>query len=230
MSMDGLSLGVAFVAGVLSFLSPCVLPLALVFIVNLAGASSLTPEISRWRTTFHAVSFVAGFSLVFAGLGASAGLIGAVIPTSLLFRIAGSVLVLFGLWLLAAHRIPWLNYEKRFKGSFGNRSGYLRSLGLGAAFALGWTPCLGPILAGILVLASSAETAWRGTYLLLAYSLGLGVPFIAIGLAMGSAAPVITWLSRRAKTVSVLSGILLIAVGVGLLTGILTRLISLLTG
>ena len=228
--MDELSLGIAFVAGVLSFLSPCVLPLALVFIVNLAGASSLTPEISRWRTTFHAVSFVAGFSLVFTGLGASAGLIGAVIPTSLLFRIAGSVLVLFGLWLLAAPRIPWLNYEMRLKRSFGNRSGYLRSLGLGAAFALGWTPCLGPVLGGILFLASSAQTAWQGVSLLLAYSLGLGVPFIAIGLAMGSAAPVISWLSRRANMISILSGTLLIAVGVGLLTGFLTRLISLLTG
>ncbi len=228
--MDELSLGIAFVAGVLSFLSPCVLPLALVFIVNLAGASSLTPEISRWRTTFHAVSFVAGFSLVFTGLGASVGLIGAVVPIGLLYKIAGSVLVLFGVWLLAARRIPWLNYEKRFKGSFGNRSGYLRSLGLGAAFALGWTPCLGPVLGGILVLASSAQTAWQGVSLLLAYSLGLGVPFIAIGLAMGSAAPVISWLSRRANMISILSGTLLIAVGVGLLTGFLTRLISLLPG
>ena len=228
--MDGLSLGVAFVAGVLSFLSPCVLPLALVYVVNLTGASSLTPEVSRWRTTFHAVSFVAGFSLVFTGLGASVGLIGAVIPIGLLYKIAGSVLVLFGLWLLAAPRIPWLNYEMRFKRSFGNRSGYLRSLGLGAAFALGWTPCVGPILAGILALASSAETAVQGSYLLLAYSLGLGVPFVAIGMAMGSAAPVITWLSRRANVVSTVSGILLIAVGIGLLTSTLTRLISLLTG
>ena len=227
--MDGLSLGVAFGAGVLSFLSPCVLPLALVYIVNLTGAASLTPEISRWRTTFHAISFVVGFSLVFAGLGASAGLIGAVIPTSVLFRVAGSVLVLFGLWLLAAPRIPWLNYEMRFRGAFGNRSGYLRSLGLGAVFALGWTPCVGPILAGILALASSAETAGQGTYLLLAYSLGLGVPFIVIGLVMGAAVPAITWLSQRARMVSVLSGILLIAVGVGLLSGTLTRLISLLT-
>jgi len=158
------------------------------------------------------------------------GLIGAVIPIGLLYKIAGSVLVLFGVWLLAAPRIPWLNYEMRFKSSLGRRSGYLRSLGLGAAFALGWTPCLGPVLGGILFLASSAQTAWQGVSLLLAYSLGLGVPFIAIGLAMGSAAPVITWLSRRAKMVSVLSGILLIAVGVGLLTGFLTRLISLLTG
>ncbi len=228
--MDELSLGIAFVAGVLSFLSPCVLPLALVFIVNLAGASSLAPEISRWRTTFHAVSFVAGFSLVFTGLGASVGLIGAVVPIGLLYKIAGSVLVLFGVWLLAARRIPWLNYEMRFKSSLGRGSGYLRSIGLGAAFALGWTPCLGPVLGGILFLASSAQTAWQGVSLLLAYSLGLGVPFIAIGLAMGSAAPVISWLSRRANMISILSGTLLIAVGVGLLTGFLTRLISLLTG
>lgn len=225
--MDELSLGVAFVAGVLSFLSPCVLPLALVYIVNLTGASSLTPEISRWRTTFHAISFVAGFSLVFAALGASAGLIGAFIPTGLLLKIAGSVLVLFGVWLLAAPRIPWLNYQMRFKRSLGKGSGYLRSLGLGAAYALGWTPCVGPVLAGILTLASSAQTAWQGGCLLLVYSLGLGVPFIAIGLAMGAATPVITWLSRRANTMSLLSGILLIAVGIGLLTGTLTRLISL---
>ncbi|MFO7773982.1 MAG: cytochrome c biogenesis CcdA family protein [Dehalococcoidia bacterium] len=225
--MDELSLGVAFVAGVLSFLSPCVLPLALVYIVNLAGASSLAPEMSRRRTTFHAFSFVAGFSLVFAGLGASAGLIGAVIPTNLLFKIAGTVLVVFGVWLLIAPRIPWLNYQMRFKHSAGKGSGYLRSIGLGAAYALGWTPCVGPVLAGILALASSAQTAWQGGYLLLVYSLGLGIPFIAIGLAMGTATPVLTWLSRRANTVSLLSGILLIAVGVGLLTSTLTRLISL---
>lgn len=225
--MDEVSLGIAFVAGVLSFLSPCVLPLALVFIVNLAGASSLTGEMSRRRVTFHAISFVAGFSLVFAGLGASVGLIGAVIPTSLLYRIAGSLLVLFGLWLLAAPRIPWLNYEMRFKGSFGKGSGYLRSIGIGAVFALAWTPCVGPVLGGILALASSGQTAWQGVSLLLAYSLGLGVPFIGIGLAMGSAAPVISWLSRRANMISILSGILLIAVGIALLTGTLTRLISL---
>ena len=224
--MDGLSVGIAFGGGVLSFLSPCVLPLALVYIVNLAGSSALTSDVNRRYTTLHAVSFVAGFSLVFAGLGAAAGLIGAVIPAHLLFKIAGSALVVFGLWLLAARRISWLNYEMRLKSSFGKTSGYLRSLGLGAVFALGWTPCVGPILAGILTLASSAETAWQGSYLLLAYSMGLGLPFIAIGLAMGSAAPIISWLSRRAGVVSVVAGILLIVVGIGLLTGTLNRLIS----
>ena len=155
------------------------------------------------------------------------GLIGKVIPPSLRYRIAGSLLVLFGLWLLAAPRIPWLNYEVRFKSSLGKSSGYLRSMGLGAAFAVGWMPCVGPTVAGMMALASSGQTAWQGVSLLLAYSLGLGVPFIGVGLAMGSAAPVITWLSRRANMISILSGILLIAVGIALLTGTLTRLISL---
>ena len=227
MPMGELSLGVAFVAGVLSFLSPCVLPLGLVYIANLTGASSLTPEIGRWRIVSHAISFVAGFSLVFTGLGAAMGLIGAVIPAALVHRIAGSLLVLFGLWLLVSRKIAWLNYEMRLKGPLGKRSGYLRSIGLGAAFALGWTPCVGPVLGSILALASSGQTAWQGVYLLLVYSLGLGLPFIAIGLAMGSAAPLITWLGRRAGIISVVSGILLIAVGIGLLTGYLTRLISL---
>lgn len=228
--MDELSLGVAFVAGVLSFLSPCVLPLALVYIANLTGTSSLTAEISRWRTAFHAVSFVVGFSLVFAGVGAPAGLIREAIPLSTRNLIGGSLLVVFGLWLLAAPRVSWLNYEMRLKRSFGHNSGYLRSLGLGAAFALGWTPCLGPLYGSVWALASAAETAWQGVYVIFAYSLGLGVPFVAIGLAVGSAAPVISWLNRRANMISILSGILLIAVGIGLLTGFLTRLISLLTG
>lgn len=225
--MGDLSLGISFAAGVLSFLSPCVLPLALVYVVNLSGASALTPDVTRWRVVSHAASFVVGFSLVFAGLGASVGLIGAAIPVALLYRIAGSLLIVFGLWLLASRKIPQLNYAVRFGGSLGKGSGYLRSIGLGAAFALGWTPCVGPVLAGILALASSAQTAWQGGYLLLAYSLGLGLPFIVIGLAMGSARPVIAWLGKRADMISIVSGVLLIIVGVGLLTSYLTRLISL---
>ena len=225
--MYEVSVGIAFVAGVLSFLSPCVLPLALVYVVNLSGASSLTGEVSRRRIVFHAPSFVAGFALVFAGLGASVGLIGAAIPVSLLYRIAGGLLVLFGVWLLASRKIPWLNYEMRLKSSFGQGSGYARSTGLGAAFALGWTPCVGPVLAGILALASSGQTAWQGAYLLLVYSLGLGVPFIGIALAMGSARPVVAWLNRRSGTISTVSAVLLIAVGVGLFTGYLARLVDL---
>jgi len=226
--MDGLSLGIAFVGGVLSFLSPCVLPLALVYVVNLAGSSALRPDVNRRHTTLHAVSFVAGFSLVFVGMGAAVGAIGSVIPDDLKFKIAGSVLVVFGIWLLLARRVTWLNYEMRLKSSFANTSGYLRSLGLGAAFALGWTPCVGPWMGSALSMASTAPTPRQASLILLAYSVGLGLPFIAIGLAMGSAAPVISWLSRRAGAVSVVAGISLIVLGIGLLTGILNRLISLL--
>jgi len=227
--MDGLSLGVAFTGGVLSFLSPCVLPLALVYVVNLAGATSLTPDISRRRTILHAVTFVVGLSLVLAALGASMGLIGGLIPTTVLFKIAGSAVVVFGVWLLLARRVSWLNYEVRLRRSFGDGPSYLRSVGLGAVLALGLPACAGPLMGSALFMASTARTAWQGSLILLAYSVGLGVPFIAIGLAMGSAMPVISWLSRRANIVSVVSGILLIVVGIGLLTGALLRLITLLT-
>ncbi len=152
------------------------------------------------------------------------GLIGAVVPTGLLHKIAGGLLLLFGLFLLAAPRISWLNYEMRLRGSFGGSTGYLRSIGVGAAFSLGWTPCVGPILGGILALASSSQTVWQGVYLLLAYSLGLGIPFIAVGLALGTAVPVIRWLSRHANIISMLSGILLIALGILMLTNTLIRL------
>lgn len=216
--MEEYSLPVAFAAGVLSFLSPCVLPLVPVYLANLGGASTLAPQASRWHTFFHALSFVLGFSLVFTGLGASAGLIGAVASEFWLRRIAGVLLVLFGFFLLAAHRVSWLNYEMRFRKSFGSSTGYLRSILVGAVFSLAWTPCVGPVLGGILTLASSSQTAWQGVYLLLAYSLGLGIPFIAAGLALGAATPLIRWLSRNGNIISLLSGLLLIAVGILILT------------
>ena len=222
--MEGFSLPVAFAAGVLSFLSPCVLPLVPVYLATLIGASSLELQATHRHTFFHALSFVAGFSLIFTALGASAGLIGSAIATMLLRQIAGALLLLFGLFLLASPRLPWLNYERRFSRSFSSNTGYLRSLLIGAVFSLGWTPCVGPILGGILALASSSQTVWRGVYLLLAYSMGLGIPFIIAGLALGTALPAIRWLSRHANIISLVSGILLIVVGILMLTNTLSLL------
>ena len=219
--MSGFSLPIAFAAGVLSFLSPCILPLVPVYLAILAGASAVSQG-SRWLTSLRAISFVAGFSLIFIGLGASAGLIGAMVPPGLLRRIAGALLILFGLFLLASLKFPWLNYELRF-GRFSGKTGYLHSFLVGAAFSLGWTPCVGPILGGILALASSSQTLWQGVYLLATYSLGLGIPFIAAGLAVGSATPVIHWLTRRGSIISALSGLLLIGVGAGVLTNVFAR-------
>jgi len=162
--------------------------------------------------------------MVFIGLGTSLGLIGAVFPTDLLRTIGGAILLLFGLFLLAATWIPWLNYEIRLSRSFGGSTGYLRSIVVGGAFSLGWTPCVGPVLGGILTMASASQTAWKGAYLLAAYSLGLGLPFIAVGLALGTAFPVIKWFRRRSNIISPLSGILLIAVGILMLTNTLVNL------
>jgi len=215
-------LSVAFGAGVLSFLSPCVVALAPVYIGNLAGVSSLEPHASRWPPFFHAISFVLGFTLVFTALGASAGLIGAVVSQSLLHRISGVLFIAFGLFLIAAQRVWWLNYEKRLGRLPGGGTGYLRSILVGAIFALGWTPCVGPILGGILSLASGSGTAWQGAYLLAAYSLGLGLPFIAAGLALGTVTPLIRWISRHGNIIAPLSGLVLIVVGVLMLTNILT--------
>ena len=222
--MADYSLPVAFGAGVLSFLSPCVLPLVPIYLANLAGVSSLSPQAKRRPIFLHAIGFVAGFSMVFIGLGTSLGLIGAVFPTDLLRKIGGAILLLFGLFLLAATWIPWLNYEVRLSRSLGGRTGYLRSIVVGSAFSLGWTPCVGPVLGGILTMASTSQTAWKGAYLLTAYSLGLGIPFIAVGLALGTALPVIKWLRRHSNIISPLSGISLIAIGILMLTNTLVNL------
>ena len=222
--MTDVSVPVAFGAGVVSFASPCVLPMVPIYLANLGGAAALSDEAKRRTIFLHAISFVAGFSLVFIGLGASLGLLGVVFPVDVLRIIGGAILILFGLFLLVATRVPWLNYEIHLSKSFRGSTGYLRSLLMGGAFSLGWTPCVGPILGGILMLAMTEQTAWQGAYLLAAYSLGLGIPFIAVGLALGAALPVIRWLRRWSNIISIISGILLIVIGILMLTNTLTYL------
>jgi len=229
--MSSITFLTALAAGVLSFLSPCILPLVPVYLANIAGASVLTPDLADRRHLFlHTVSFIVGFSLVFTALGASLGLLGALAPFELLYDVAGVLLILFGIFLVAATKVPWLNYEKRFNFARTRGTGYLRSLLIGAIFSLGWTPCVGPILGGILTLAWSSQTVWQGVYLLLAYCLGLGLPFIAVGLALGAASRYIKWLSRHAFVTSIVAAVLLITIGILMLTGYLEYLSVLLPG
>jgi len=166
----------AFVAGLLSFFSPCVLPLVPAYLANLAGESAIDIGGSRrvWPTLLHSVSFVLGFSILFILMGASAGLIGAsIIAYSDTLRIiSGIVVIIFGVFLIAAHKIPWLNYEKRLHMQGGRNPGYIRSMMIGAAFAVGWTPCIGPILGSILFIASYTGETAKGAALLAVYSLG----------------------------------------------------------
>jgi cytochrome c-type biogenesis protein len=226
--MEQVSLLVAFGAGLLSFLSPCVLPLVPVYLATVCGPEILEPGAQRKRLPvfFHSLSFVIGFSLVFIILGASVGLLGFSlgINTALARYIAGGLLIAFGLFLLAALKIPWLNYEKRLAPSTGATTGYLRSLLIGAVFSLAWTPCIGPVLGGILTLAWSSETAWQGAYLLAVYSLGLGIPFLIIGAAFDSIRPLLQRIHRYSTWSYIISGLLLIAVGILILTGNLSWL------
>lgn len=213
---ENLSLLVAFGAGILSFLSPCVLPMVPIYAAYMAGSSlASVPESRRWTTLVNAVAFGFGFSVVFVTFWASIGLIGYLLQDikDQLRQLGGAVLIVFGLHQTGIVRIPLLYRQLRMEREMTSAATPLTSLVLGVAFAAGWTPCIGPILGGIIGLASMSETAWKGTYLLIAYSLGLGLPFIAAGLAISQATALLHGLRKYFNLVSVTSGVLLIVIG-----------------
>ena len=226
--MDGenVSLAIAFAAGILSFASPCVLPLVPVYITHLAG-SSVGAGGSPTRLTgfLHALSFVLGFSVIFILLGASVGLVGSLVSEhmSLLRKVAGGVLIVLGLHMSGLVSIPFL-YRERRAAYNGRAPAYVRSFLIGSAFSIGWTPCVGPVLGAILALAWSSHTVLKGTYLLGSYSLGLGVPFLAAGLAVGTVSHYLSRLNRYLRAVELVSAALLIVIGVLIFTDDLTRL------
>jgi len=226
--MENISILAAFGAGLASFVTPCVLPLVPVYIASLAGPEILDSKtaVNRMPIFLHSLSFVLGFSIVFTFMGVLVGLAGiAINPNSLLVqRISGSLLIVFGLFMLASLKIPWLNYEKRLSVPLIMTSGYLRSLLIGGTFALAWTPCISPILGSVLTLAASSETAWQGAYLLAIYSLGLGLPFLIIGAAFSSISPLLKRINRYSRIIYIISGFILVVVGILILTGNLTFL------
>jgi cytochrome c-type biogenesis protein len=226
--MENISFFAAFGAGLVSFVTPCVLPLVPVYIASLVGPEILDQKASRNRMTifFHSLSFVLGFTLVFTLIGALVGLAGIRInPQDQLVQIlSGSLLVFFGLFMLLALKIPWLNFEKRISPSLGRTSGYLRSFLIGGVFTLAWTPCLSPILGSVLTLALNSDTAWNGTFLLASYSLGLGLPFLIIGASFGFFTPILKRFNRYSIYVYIISGVLLVVIGILILTNNLSWL------
>jgi cytochrome c-type biogenesis protein len=210
----------AFGYGVLSFVSPCTLPLIPVYLANIAGPATANAGTVRGRTFVHSTFFVAGFTIVFTLWGAGAGLLGSALAThlALLRSVAGGLLVLFGLLMLASLRVPWLNYERRLRAGAGGRARWIRSFIMGAVFPVAWTPCASWVLGSILLLAGTSQSATRGALLLAVYSLGLGLPFLAAGVALDFLAPFLKRLARYSTAVYVASGLLLIAVGVLFIT------------
>ena len=241
----------AFAAGILSFLSPCVLPLVPAYLAHLTGTAAVaggrTSREQRIQTVSHAAVFVLGFTAVFTFIGASVGLIGALLSADdsyavrdqlpLLGKIAGVFLIVMGLNLIGVIRLPWLYRTYSLDSMSGPATvavgggagggtatiamgqggphafGYVKSAGVGAAFAIGWTPCIGPVLGTIITLSASTSDVAQGAYLLLVYSLGLGVPFIITGLAV---VPVTAFLRRFRNVmplVEIIVGVMVVFVG-----------------
>lgn len=218
-----MNVAIAFGAGILSFLSPCVLPLVPAFLVNMAGEAALAGT-QRVRTTTHALAFVLGFSAVFTLLWVAVATVGT-LAGDLVFwlqRIGGLLLVVLGMHMLGLITIPLLAREMDLRLE-GNTSGLPRSFLIGAAFGIGMTPCVGPYLALILDLLLNQDVP-SGATLLLAYALGLGVPFLVIAAGIGGTERVTRALRRGIRVVNVVGGTLVIAMGLLLISGQFARL------
>ena len=228
----------SLLAGVLSFLSPCVLPLMPAYLSYVSGIS--LDELQEGDDShggrpvlMGSLGFIAGFSAIFIAFGASATALGRVLRYAYIpigsfelrpAHIAGMLIILFGLHLIGLLRIPFLYREQRLQ--LGGGGGVLQAFVLGAAFAFGWTPCIGPVLAGILAIAGSQETLGRGLFLLSIYSLGLGIPFLLTALSLDRFYRVFDLIKRHFRKIEVVSGVLLIIVGLMISLGQLTRLNS----
>jgi cytochrome c-type biogenesis protein len=215
-----IAVGLAFLAGIVSFLSPCVLPLVPGYISMLSGTSmdelrgSVDASLAR-RIFVNSIAFVVGFTVVFVGLGASASAVGNFLLTRrTIFNIAaGIIIIIFGLHLTGLVRIPFL-YRSASIQTGGTQRGSTGAFFLGFAFAFGWTPCIGPILAGILALAATRDTLGQGMFLLAVYSAGLAIPFLLTSLGLSQFLKFYGRFRRHLQAVEVGSGILLIALGV----------------
>ena len=230
--MNDVGILIALSAGILSFLSPCVLPLVPSYLTFVTGMSleDLQEGVNRKATLVHAVLFVAGFSAIFILLGASASFLGQFFKAweAWIARLGGLVIIALGLHLAGVFRLVPLMQEKRIHVA-DKPAGYLGTFGVGMAFGAGWTPCIGPVLGAILTYGFSQDTVWAGVGLLSVYSLGLAIPFLLSALALD-------WFLRAFKRfrgwipwVEKASGLLLVFLGLLLLTGKFTVLSSWLT-
>jgi cytochrome c-type biogenesis protein len=230
--MDNVSLISAFIAGVASFVSPCVLPLVPAYISFISGVSleklrESGSEASRKNVMLTSLIFIAGFSTIFILLGASATYAGQfLLKNKILFnRIAGAIIIIFGLHVAGLFQIKFLNYEKRFNMNQ-KKGGIVSTYLVGLAFAAGWTPCIGPILAAILVMASNQQSSGQGVLLLTSYSLGLGIPFFLTAIALNTFFNFFGWVKRHYRQIEYASAALLIVLGLMVMTNQFTRLAS----
>jgi cytochrome c-type biogenesis protein len=246
--MSLFELGGALMAGIVSFFLPCCLPMVPMYLAYLAGIAvrgTNRPVLqpagggavavaapSRWLILLHACAFVAGFSVVFVALGASASMLGVFLQLHRLFlrHVAGAMIVLFGLHTAGLLRLSWLYRERRAHIDPTTGAGLGRSGLLGLAFGAGWTPCIGPVLGSILLVASNTTTLGHGVLLLAVYSLGLGIPFLLAALFVEGFARQARRVRRYFSVINAVAGGLLVLMGLLVYTGIFLRLASLSPG
>ena len=224
-----------FIAGILTFLAPCTLPLVPAYIGFISGVSAddlsdpKKAKSTRRKVFLNGLFFVIGFSVVFIIFGTLIGLLGqALVPFRIwLTRIAGAFIIIFGLFMLGVFKLPFLQVEKRLKiPSFLEIGKPSSSLAIGSAFAFGWTPCVGPVLGAVLALASTSTTAIQGGLLLSVFSAGLAIPFLLVALGLSKATEYIENISKYLKWVSTIGAIFLILLGILLITNNFTLLIQ----
>lgn len=232
MEFQSIGLGLAFLAGLASFLSPCVFSLVPAYIGYLGGrtvALARVAEDNRWVAFRHGIAFVLGFSAIFISLGFAASAIGGLLydARQWLARIGGVVVVLFGLHLSGVLRIPFLEYDLRPQALPDRQRGYIASFLMGVFFSAGWSPCVGPILGAILTLSLTAGSPLQGVWLLAVYSAGLAVPFLFASLQIGLVATVLRRYGKVMHYVEKGMGVILVVVGVLLFSGRFERLAGL---
>ncbi len=212
---------VAFGGGVISFLSPCVLPLVPAYLSVVTGIDSSGlrdggPQ-EMMRVTKYTALFILGFAIVFVSLGATASELGRALTAhhALITRISGVFLIAMSLFLLGSMllKLPWMYQERRFHPNL-SKLGVFAAPVAGMAFAFGWTPCIGPILSSVLTVAATQGKLTQGAMLLAAYSAGLGIPFLATGLAFGKATNAFTWVKRHFNTLTTVSAVILLGFGI----------------
>lgn len=224
MEISQISIGLAFLAGLASFLSPCVFSLVPAYIGYLGGraAGGESASNNRWITFSHGLAFVFGFSTVFVLLGVAAAFAGSFLYDARfwLAKIGGVVVMIFGLHMIGVFHIPFLAYDTRVNEAPDPKWGYLSSALMGVFFSAGWSPCVGPVLGTILTLAINGGSISQGASLLTAYSAGLAIPFLVAALGIGWVTTILRKYSKTMRYVEIAMGIILVIVGVMLFTGI----------
>lgn len=227
--MDLFTISIAFAAGALSFLSPCVFPLIPAYVSHLTGSAVQDNKINANRKLllWRSFSFIVGFSLVFIAMGASASMVGQLFSQHRLLvqQLSGLLILVFGLQMIGWLNLNFLNMNKSWDtGRFQWANGTWKSLFIGLAFGTGWTPCVGLALSSILLMASSSDTMGSGVVLLSVYSAGLGIPFLLLSVALTFSTGIMKRLNRWVPVFSKINGVIFIAMGVLLFTGQMERI------